>query len=185
MSLVAYGTTCFFCSLHLVSSQQRNYCAILVWNTIQSYVHAMDSIGLQHDYPWRVSCNTFFTFVEAKSFRHGWTQISVPRSYKEEAENNLSEDSNSFNLIVSSGFVEIIGILVGHMYYFLKYRYPVDYGGTDFLQTPKFFYDFLPNSQGTISGFGAPPAYRYNQRDAAPPNPERHNWGRGNLLGGQ
>ena len=33
--------------------------------------------------------------------------------------------------------MELIGIFVGHMFYFLKYKYPIDFGGTSFLETPQ------------------------------------------------
>ena len=42
-------------------------------------------------------------------------------------------------------------------------------------------YNYLPNRHGGISGFGQAPTAP-SRRDA--PNQGRHNWGRGNLLGG-
>lgn len=35
------------------------------------------------------------------------------------------------------GVNELIGILVGHLYYFLKYRYPEEYGGRELIHTPE------------------------------------------------
>ena len=33
--------------------------------------------------------------------------------------------------------IELIGIFVGHVYYFLKFRYAQDFGGPDLLKTPQ------------------------------------------------
>jgi hypothetical protein len=38
----------------------------------------------------------------------------------------------------ASGSEELVGIFCGHVYYFLKYRYPVDHGGPAILETPAF-----------------------------------------------
>lgn len=44
-----------------------------------------------------------------------------------------------FNLIMSNGSLfAIIGILVGHLYFFLKFTYPQELGGRAFLETPSF-----------------------------------------------
>lgn len=43
---------------------------------------------------------------------------------------------------VSSGFAEILGIIVGHLYFFLMYKYPVDFGGRQWISTPSFLYVF-------------------------------------------
>lgn len=43
-----------------------------------------------------------------------------------------------FNMIMRGGGLnELIGILVGHFYYFLMFKYPQDYGGRSFLTTPQ------------------------------------------------
>lgn len=43
-----------------------------------------------------------------------------------------------FNMIVKGGgMIELIGIFVGHVYYFLKFRYAQDFGGPDLLKTPQ------------------------------------------------
>jgi Derlin-1 len=43
----------------------------------------------------------------------------------------------AFNLILTSGHMySIIGIFVGHLYYFLKFQYPQEMGGQQFLNTP-------------------------------------------------
>ena len=46
-----------------------------------------------------------------------------------------------YKFVISSvyrGVNELIGILVGHLYYFLKYRYPEEYGGRELIRTPEF-----------------------------------------------
>lgn len=79
---------------------------------------------------------------------------------------------------------ELIGNLVGHLYFFLMFRYPMDLGGRNFLSTPQFLYRWLPSRRGGVSGFGVPPA---SVRRAADQNGGggRHNWGQGFRLGDQ
>lgn len=44
----------------------------------------------------------------------------------------------AFNMILRGGGMnELIGILVGHSYYFLMFKYPQDFGGRTFLSTPQ------------------------------------------------
>jgi len=94
----------------------------------------------------------------------------------------------AFNMVLNgSGLVELIGIIVGHSYFFLMYKYPQELGGPALLQTPSFLKQFFPDTPGGVHGFGVPP----ERRQAAPPPPNRnnlfrgHNWGRGNVLGSQ
>uniref|UniRef100_A0A9L0RG59 Derlin n=1 Tax=Equus caballus TaxID=9796 RepID=A0A9L0RG59_HORSE len=90
-----------------------------------------------------------------------------------------------FNYIIGGSVInELIGNLVGHLYFFLMFRYPMDLGGRNFLSTPQFLYHWLPNRRGGVSGFGVPPA---NMRRAADQNGGggRHNWGQGFRLGDQ
>uniref|UniRef100_A0A8I3WDC2 Derlin n=1 Tax=Callithrix jacchus TaxID=9483 RepID=A0A8I3WDC2_CALJA len=90
-----------------------------------------------------------------------------------------------FNYIIGGSVVnELIGNLVGHLYFFLMFRYPMDLGGRNFLSTPQFLYHWLPSRRGGVSGFGVPPA---SMRRAADPNGGggRHNWGQGFRLGDQ
>lgn len=45
----------------------------------------------------------------------------------------------AFNLVLSSGSTySLIGILVGHLYFFLKIKYPQELGGPNYLNTPAF-----------------------------------------------
>ena len=34
--------------------------------------------------------------------------------------------------------MELIGIVIGHVYFFFKFKYPQDFGGQSFLETPAF-----------------------------------------------
>lgn len=87
-----------------------------------------------------------------------------------------------FNAILSGGgFVELIGILVGHTYYFLAFRYPLEHGGSSLLKTPEFFYSYLPNETGGIHGFGQEQVQQRREAAAARGGP--HRWGRGQQLG--
>lgn len=89
-----------------------------------------------------------------------------------------------FNMILSGGgILEIIGILVGHLYYFLKFKYPEELRGPSLLQTPAFLKEWFPDQSSGVHGFGFSPG-------PPPPGPNRrnlfrgHNWGAGHVLGG-
>lgn len=92
-----------------------------------------------------------------------------------------------FNLVMSGGgIMELFGILVGHLYYFLMFKYPQELGGPVLLQTPGFLRSWFPDQVGGVHGFGVPP-----QRTAAAAGAPRaggmfggHSWGRGHTLGG-
>lgn len=88
----------------------------------------------------------------------------------------------AFNMIIrGGGMSELLGIFVGHLYFFLKFKYPQDFGGRPLLETPQFLYKYFPNMRGSISGFGVAP----QSRRATPANDERHRWGGGGQrLGG-
>jgi len=67
----------------------------------------------------------------------------------------------AFNMILGQGgLLEIIGIFVGHLYFFLAFKYPQDFGGRRFITTPSILYKYLPNRRGGVSGFGQAPASR-------------------------
>lgn len=91
-----------------------------------------------------------------------------------------------FNWIISGSFiVQLCGIVVGHLYFFLVFKYPQDFGGPRLLETPSFLYRYFPNQQTGISGFGTAPIPRRQ------PNAENENrngarqafGGRGHVLG--
>ncbi|XP_077454357.1 derlin-1 [Stigmatopora argus] len=92
-----------------------------------------------------------------------------------------------FNFIIGGSFVnELIGNLVGHLYFFLMFKYPMDLGGRSFLSTPHFLYRFFPTRRGGVSGFGVPPTRRAPPREGAGGGGGRggrHNWGEGFRLG--
>lgn len=91
----------------------------------------------------------------------------------------------AFNFIIGGSFVnELTGNLVGHLYFFLMFKYPMDLGGRSFLSTPEFLYRFFPNRRGGVSGFGVPPS-RPAQPAGGGMGIGRHNWGQGNRLGGE
>merc|ERR1711944_211379 len=59
----------------------------------------------------------------------------------------------AFNVIIADGGVmELIGILVGHLYFFLMFKYPQDFGGPSLLSTPQFLYNLFPNRHGGMYG---------------------------------
>ncbi|CAC5404863.1 DERL1 [Mytilus coruscus] len=89
----------------------------------------------------------------------------------------------AFNAIIGSGgLAQLLGIVVGHLYFFLMFKYPQDFGGARMLRVPAILYKWLPNRRGGMSGFGqAPASRRQDGNDNA--NGGGHVWGRGNALG--
>lgn len=60
-----------------------------------------------------------------------------------------------FNVLINGGGLsEIVGIVVGHMYYFAVFQYPQEHGGSALIQTPKFLENFLPPYQNTRNTAG-------------------------------
>ncbi|XP_002734718.1 derlin-1-like [Saccoglossus kowalevskii] len=93
----------------------------------------------------------------------------------------------AFNMIIrGAGVSELIGIVVGHLYFFLMFKYPQDFGGRTFLSTPQILYKYFPNRRGGVSGFGMAPSSRRRPDDdnGGGGGGGRHNWGQGNALGG-
>lgn len=98
-----------------------------------------------------------------------------------------------FNMIISGGgFFEMLGILVGHIYYYIKYIYPRDSGG-ELIQTPSILYRLLPsytplrstgfNSFPTASSVRSQRTNNINQSNSQSSS-SSHNWGgRGRILG--
>lgn len=90
-----------------------------------------------------------------------------------------------FNLVLSGGgLMELIGILVGHLYFFLTFQYPQEFSGRQLLQTPSFLYNYFPNHQSRVLGFGSAPVARPTAGSQGTNN-QRHDWGQGNVLGGR
>ncbi|XP_030759401.1 derlin-1 [Sitophilus oryzae] len=89
-----------------------------------------------------------------------------------------------FNLVMSGGgMMELVGILVGHLYFFLAYKYPQELGGPSLLSTPGFLKSWFPDEIGGVHGFGQAP----ERAPGVPRGPgmfRGHNWGQGHVLGG-
>ena len=60
-------------------------------------------------------------------------------------------------IIAGGGAMELIGILIGLLYFFLMFKYPQDFGGPSLLATPEFLYTWFPNRMGGVRGFGVAP----------------------------
>lgn len=87
----------------------------------------------------------------------------------------------AFNMILSGGGIyEIVGILVGHLYFFLKFKYPQEFGGNRFLETPNMISQYFPNRSGGMAGVGQPASFRPTPNNN---NARGYNWGRGQTLG--
>lgn len=85
-------------------------------------------------------------------------------------------------LLGGSGLKELLGILVGHLYYFVMMKYPADQGVT-LLQTPQIFYKYFPNNQQAT--YVAPERLvrqQGPQSGAESSAPTSYNWGRGRRL---
>jgi Derlin-1 len=100
---------------------------------------------------------------------------------------NISMPCDHSNYITNRGFLELIGIIVGHLYYFLTYTYPIDFGGSSLISTPAILYQYFPSTR-SVRGFNAQPAAPradFNQRPPPPQARRGHDWGEGNVLGGR
>ncbi|EDW87304.1 derlin-1 [Drosophila yakuba] len=84
----------------------------------------------------------------------------------------------AFEFIFHFSLASLVGIFVGHVYYFFKFQYSQDLGGTALLETPQFLKRLVPDISGGFGGFGLPPESRAPPRQA-PESP----WGRGMTLG--
>lgn len=78
--------------------------------------------------------------------------------------------------------MELFGILVGHLYVFLKFKYPLELGGLELLNTPKILESYFPPQRGNIRWFGSVPIQR-SQTQHTRNTFGGHNWGRGYVLG--
>ncbi|XP_015790508.1 derlin-1 [Tetranychus urticae] len=84
-----------------------------------------------------------------------------------------------FNVLMGgSAYFEILGIIIGHLYYFTMVKYPAE-NGVHLISPPQILYDYFPNIQGRVGGFTYVPPTQ-----PQPTSERRHNWGRGFTLGG-
>jgi len=96
----------------------------------------------------------------------------------------------AISLIINrEGIVELVGILIGHMYFFLSFKYPQDFGGPSLLATPNILYSWFPNKRGS-SGYGQAPASDQQGGDNGGQGGQGgggfqrpHAWGGGQRLG--
>lgn len=88
-----------------------------------------------------------------------------------------------FNMIVKGGgMMELIGIFVGHVYFFLKFRYAQDFGGPDILKTPQWLLNYFPGERVT-GGFGTAPTRPPQNGGGGGGGGNAWFGGRGNRLG--
>eukprot|EP00037_Helgoeca_nana_P022164 m.225655 g.225655 ORF g.225655 m.225655 type:complete len:144 (+) comp25909_c0_seq1:1-432(+) len=82
----------------------------------------------------------------------------------------------------SNGTPELMGIFAGHCYFFMKTKYPRDFGGPDLLATPQFLRNLFPEDERERErSFGVPPSAR--AAAAAGGAPRLRGWGQGQQLG--
>lgn len=86
-------------------------------------------------------------------------------------------------MLGGGGLFELVGIIVGHLYYFVMLKYPAEQGIT-LLQTPQFLYSYFPNSRPSAPfvnpSVTRPSAPTARSTDTVPIG--GHNWGRGRRL---
>ncbi|XP_018916461.1 derlin-1 [Bemisia tabaci] len=89
-----------------------------------------------------------------------------------------------FNMIMSNGgLMELVGIVVGHLYYFLTIKYPQEMNGPELLSTPGILKQWFPDHRPHVAGFGSVPTPRRPENSGS--SWRGHSWGRGQVLGGQ
>ncbi|KAL5467442.1 hypothetical protein EMCRGX_G031666 [Ephydatia muelleri] len=76
----------------------------------------------------------------------------------------------------------LLGIVVGHLYYFITDTWPQYYGGRQFISTPQFLHNWFPSNR-RIAGFGVPPASRRPVGGEGEQRRGGHTWGQGQRLG--
>nr|ACI66850.1 Derlin-1 [Salmo salar] len=82
-------------------------------------------------------------------------------------------------ILFFGGLMTLIGIVVGHIYFFLAYKYPIEFGGRDFIVTPEFIKRFLPN---VVEKGPNRTAINPRQTADSSTNTRGHSWGRGTRL---
>ncbi|EFA76697.1 derlin-1 [Heterostelium album PN500] len=82
-------------------------------------------------------------------------------------------------LIGFSIWYDLLGIAVGHAYYFICNVYPVTYRKPNYLETPQWFINLLPQKLKGSFAFAAP---AWGERAQAN-QPRGHQWGQGRALG--
>lgn len=91
----------------------------------------------------------------------------------------------AFNVVIANGGVmELIGILVGHLYFFLMFKYPQDFGGPSLLSTPQFLYNLFPSRGGGLYGQAPRSTAGQGDQDGGGVRFRGHQWGRGQRLDG-
>ena len=85
-------------------------------------------------------------------------------------------------ILGGGGLSELVGIIVGHLYYFVMMKYPADQGVT-LLQTPQILYNYFPNERPAAFAAPGTPLTRPSAPSApAAASPTSYNWGRGRRL---
>lgn len=92
----------------------------------------------------------------------------------------------AWDFLLDDNTVGFFGIVVGHIYFFLKYKWPVDFGGRDFLETPQFFKNMFPefrNVAGRNVSFRRPDGTDARRGAGNNADGGGHSWGTGRRLG--
>ncbi|CAH0550061.1 unnamed protein product [Brassicogethes aeneus] len=159
------------------AGRPSDYCFMLVFNAIcciifaffMNILYLMDLMVLSVLYIWcqlnRETIVTFWFGTRFKAVYLPWVLLA-------------------FNVVLNGGGVmELIGILVGHVYFFLKFKYPQELEGPTLLETPAFLKQIFPDQVGGVHSFGSPPQ-RPAQGQGGGNNNRFPGWGRGYVLGG-
>lgn len=85
----------------------------------------------------------------------------------------------AYDLVTGHSIMEdMIGIVVGHIYYFLIHDVPVHHGYRP-IRTPRWVVEQL----AWVAGVAPPPIHPSHRREQAQEQRPTHNWGRGRVLG--
>lgn len=86
----------------------------------------------------------------------------------------------AWDFLLNNSPVGFYGIVAGHVYFFLKYKWPVDFGGRDFLETPQFYKNMFPEFRNVA---GRNVSFRRPGDNTSHRGGDGHNWGSGQRLG--
>ena len=82
-------------------------------------------------------------------------------------------------LMGGSPVMDLVGVVAGHVYYFLVEVLPIQQGQPSLLTTPKWVTNWLPSQQVAFTTTSGP----VERTTTAKPTPARHTWGSGSTLG--
>ena len=125
------------CSLRVVPDQQRRNCAVLVWSASQGRRLVWNLITGDN---YRCYSLSFIGHVLSVGsfllFLHPWRPVSIVLA------EHMGIRLINHPLPLPSPSVRwqaiLLGIVIGHLYFFLTMKYPQEFGGRRLISTPQF-----------------------------------------------